>query len=104
LDLRACLYGRRLRDTVPVQECAEARIRINDLAATLAQAKLRVLARDHRPLRLIENDLADGRIASDLQGLQIKRTFGGLLSPALFKQDDFHKRVKEVRSSEFFKF
>jgi hypothetical protein len=58
----------RLHDATPVQESAEAGIGVYEQAAPVLETKLGVLARDHGPFRLVENDVTLCRIASDLDG------------------------------------
>jgi hypothetical protein len=92
-ELRACpgLNFRRLRDAPPVQESAEARIGVHEQAPPVLKPKLRVTARDHRPLRLIKDDVAFGWVASYFNCRVFKGAFGALRLPiALFYQNNFH--------------
>ena len=91
LHTRARTDFRRLHDALAVEESAEARIGIDEQAAPVLETKLCVLARDHRPFRLVENDVTLRWVASDLNGRVI---VGALrrdgLPVALLYQNDFH--------------
>ena len=63
LNIIAHAHRRRCRHSFAVYECAKARIRIVDRAATFAEMKLGMLARDHRPLLLRKEVMADSRVA-----------------------------------------
>lgn len=92
-ELHACALDnfRRLHDPLTVKESAETRIGVNEQAAPVLETKLGVLARNHRPFRLIENDVAVCRVASDLNGGMLVGALRGYwLSIALFYQNDFH--------------
>ena len=77
LRARAALTSRRLCDALAVKESAEARIGIDEQVAPVLQAKLGVLARDHRPFGLIKDDLALRRVASDFDGRLIEMRVQG---------------------------
>jgi hypothetical protein len=91
LHTRARPDFRRLHDALAVQESAEARICIDEQAAPILETKLCMLARDHRPFRLVEDDVALRWVASNLNGRVIVgalRRYG--LPVALLYQNDFH--------------
>jgi hypothetical protein len=91
LHTRACCNFRWLHDAPPVQECAEARIGVNQHAAPVLEAKLGVLARDHRPFGLVENDVALCWVATDFNSrVFVGALRGNGLTIALFYQNDFH--------------
>jgi hypothetical protein len=91
LHTRAHRHFRRLHDAPTVEESAEARIGINEQAAPVLDAKFGVLARDHRPFRLVENDVTLRRVASDFYGRVFISALGRHGLPvALFYENDFH--------------
>jgi hypothetical protein len=96
LHTRARLNLRRFRDTSAIEESAEARIGIDEQAAPVTQPELGVAARNHRPLRLIEDDLTLSRVTPDFDRRSIKHPFGTLLPVALFCQNDFHVELPFV--------
>jgi hypothetical protein len=90
LHARARLNLHGLCNTTAIQESAEARIGIDEQAATILEPKLCVAARDHRPFRLVENDVALRRVATDLDVWIIVNALLALLPGALIYENDFH--------------
>jgi hypothetical protein len=90
LHTRARLNLDGFANASAIYKSAEARIGINEQAAPVLETKLGVAARDHRPLRLIENDMTLRRIAPDLDGRMLVSVLRLRLSGALFYENDFH--------------
>jgi hypothetical protein len=101
LHARSRAHLRRLHDAPPVEESAEAGIGVNQQAAPVLETKLGVLARDHRPFGLVENDVTLSRVASNLDGsvvVSALRLYG--LPVALFYQNDFHDGYLKLNTAE----
>jgi hypothetical protein len=90
LDARTRLKVRCLSNAATIHESAEARIGVNDQATPVLETKLRVAARDHRPLGLIEYQMALGRVAPDLDSRVVVNTLLLWLPVTLFYQNDSH--------------
>jgi hypothetical protein len=80
-------------DSFTVEKGAETRVEVDDQAAALADPKLGVLARHHRPLVLRKEVMADRRVATQDNDVSGKRTFTEQLTAAILCQNYFHSTL-----------
>jgi len=93
LNLRANPHFYRLSNPLAVYKRAETRVGIGYQIASLAELKLSVLARDHRPLFLRKEVMTHSRIAPDPDDFVSERVFAVQLTAAIFCQNNFHSCV-----------
>src|SRR3989440_1739384 len=98
LNIRTDAHFNRRGDRLSINERAEARVGIRDCAATFLQPKLGVLARDHRPLLLRHEVMADGRITSDHDSVTGERAFTMQLALTILCEYDLHRVVSVPRA------
>ena len=98
LHVRADSYLNGCADPGSVHECAKARVRIHDVATPIAETKLSVLARNHRPLILRKEIMADGRIAPHQNHLVGEGALSEQLAAAIFCENNLHEYSDKAKA------
>ena len=94
--MRADAHFDRRSDLLPVNKRSEAGVRVNNRAAAFVEAKLGVLARDHRPLFLRKEIVTNGGVAADDNFLAGERALTLQLATAIFCENYLHGFVAQV--------
>ena len=90
LHIRANAYLDRRGDLLSVNERAKARVAVGHETSAAAQAKLGVLARDHRPLLGRKEVVSLGRIAANAHNFTGERALAHKFAAAIFRKNDLH--------------
>ena len=90
LHIRADAHFDRRGDLLSVNERAKARVAVGHETSALAQAKLGVLARDHRPLLGRKEVMALGRVATNAHNVTGERALAHKFAAAIFCENNLH--------------
>ena len=90
LHIRADAHFDRRGDLLSVNERAKARVAVGNKTPAFAQAKLGVLARDHRPLLCRKEVVALGRVAANAHNFAGERTLAHELAAAILCENNLH--------------